>query len=70
MKKMSKIFHKIFIIFLFLFSFEANSKVLSIGDTNSKVTIKVFSSLTCPACAFHKKFFVLKKTTRQRFSKI
>ena len=58
MKKMSKIFHKIFIIFLFLFSFEANSKVLSIGDTNSKVTIKVFSSLTCPACAnFHLKVF-------------
>ena len=58
MKKLSKIFHKIFIIFLFLFSFEANGKVLSIGDTNSKVTIKVFSSLTCPACAnFHLKVF-------------
>ena len=63
MKKKDKIFYKFLTIFLFLFSFEANSKVLSIGNQNSKVTIKVFSSLTCPACAnFHSKIFVnLKK---------
>tara|TARA_A100001037_G_scaffold298502_1_gene322343 strand:- start:36 stop:629 length:594 start_codon:yes stop_codon:yes gene_type:complete len=58
MKKKNKIFYKILVIFLFSFSFEANSKVLSIGNQNSKVTIKVFSSLTCPACAnFHSKIF-------------
>ncbi len=58
MKKKSKIIYKILIFFLILFPFKANSKVLSIGDPNSKVTIKVFSSLTCPACAnFHSKIF-------------
>ena len=38
-------------------------KVLSIGQTNAKVTVKVFSSLTCPHCAnFHTSVFInLKK---------
>ena len=45
-------------IFFIFFSFEAKSKEVGIGDVNSKVTIKVFSSLTCPACAnFHSKIF-------------
>ena len=36
----------------------SKSKEVSIGNINSKVTIKVFSSLTCPACAnFHSKIF-------------
>ena len=34
--------------------------VLSVGNENAKVTVKVFSSLTCPHCAnFHIK--ILKK---------
>ena len=38
----------------FVLSAQAESKVLSIGSSEAKVTIKVFSSLTCPHCAdFH-----------------
>merc|ERR1711991_324490 len=34
------------------------SKILAIGNKDAKVTVKVFSSLTCPHCAsFHKKIF-------------
>ena len=37
---------------------EANENILSIGSENAKVTVKVFSSLTCPHCAtFHDKIF-------------
>ena len=54
---MIKLIYKIFIFFVF-FSIEANSREVGIGSVNSKVTIKVFSSLTCPACAnFHSKIF-------------
>ena len=32
--------------------------VLKIGDEKAKITVKVFSSLTCPHCAnFHNKIF-------------
>ena len=35
-----------------------NTNLLSIGSKNAKVTVKVFSSLTCPHCAnFHGKIF-------------
>lgn len=35
-----------------------NSSLISIGNKNAKITVKVFSSLTCPHCAnFHKKIF-------------
>ncbi len=55
---MIKLIHQITFIFFIFFSFEAKSKEVGIGDVNSKVTIKVFSSLTCPACAnFHSKIF-------------
>ena len=39
---------------------EANEKkILKIGNENPKVTIKVFSSLTCPHCAtFHGKIYI------------
>ena len=58
MKKVNKVVFKILFLFFVSFSFEANSKVVSIGDLDSKVIIKVFSSLTCPACAnFHSKIF-------------
>tara|TARA_E500000178_G_scaffold350500_1_gene409597 strand:- start:1980 stop:2573 length:594 start_codon:yes stop_codon:yes gene_type:complete len=63
MKKAIKIFYKISFLIILLFSYEVESKILSIGDENSKVTVKVFSSLTCPACAnFHSKiYYQLKK---------
>ena len=53
MKEISKI---LIIIYCFLFVFEAKaeSKILSIGSADAKITVKVFSSLTCPHCAnFH-----------------
>ena len=35
-----------------------NHSTISVGNENAKITIKVFSSLTCPHCAnFHKKIF-------------
>ena len=53
MKEINKIFFRIFFL-IFIFSTQAESKVLSIGSPEAKVTIKVFSSLTCPHCAtFH-----------------
>ena len=58
MKEMIKLIHKIIFVFFIFFSIEVKSKEVGIGDVNSKVTIKVFSSLTCPACAnFHSKIF-------------
>ena len=53
MKEINKILFKI-LFFILIFSAQAESKVLSIGSPEAKVTIKVFSSLTCPHCAtFH-----------------
>ena len=41
-----------------LFSIEVKSQIIGLGNQDSKVTVKVFSSLTCPACAnFHSKIF-------------
>ena len=55
---MIKLIHKTIFVFFIFFSVEVKSKEVGIGDVNSKVTIKVFSSLTCPACAnFHSKIF-------------
>ena len=57
MKEKSKIF-KIIFYFIFALTAKAESKILSIGSPNAKVTVKVFSSLTCPHCAnFHIKIF-------------
>ena len=53
MKEINKIFLISFFLFC-TFAAQANSKVLSIGSPDAKVTVKVFSSLTCPHCAsFH-----------------
>ena len=53
MKEMNKIFKIIFVL-TFILSTQAKSKMLSIGSSEAKVTVKVFSSLTCPHCAdFH-----------------
>jgi len=58
---MKKINYFIFTIFLFIltsFSAQAENKILNIGDKNAKITVKVFSSLTCPHCAnFHNNIF-------------
>ena len=58
MKEKSKF---IFVAFAFIaiFSFtKVESKALSLGDSNAKIIVKVFSSLTCPHCAsFHEKIF-------------
>jgi len=54
MKEINKFFYKTIFLIFFVFSAQAESKILSIGSPEAKVTIKVFSSLTCPHCAkFH-----------------
>ena len=58
MKKINKFFYKILFFILLTFSVNAENRILSIGDSDSKITVKVFSSLTCPHCAnFHKNIF-------------
>jgi len=63
MKKVVKIFYKTLFLILVIFSVNVYGKILSSGDVNAKVTVKVFSSLTCPACAnFHSEiYYDLKK---------
>ena len=58
MKEINKLFYKIFFLMFFTLTVQAESKVLSIGNPDAKVTIKVFSSLTCPHCAtFHENIY-------------
>ena len=57
MNEISKIFKTVFVL-IFIFFAQAESKILSIGSPDAKVTVKVFSSLTCPHCAtFHTSIF-------------
>ena len=57
MKEMNKTL-KVSIILFFTFFTHLESKILSIGKSDAKVTVKVFSSLTCPHCAsFHNAIF-------------
>ena len=57
MKKINKFFQIVF-YFLLAFTVQVESKVLSIGNPDAKITVKVFSSLTCPHCAnFHTAVF-------------
>ena len=57
MKEISKIFKTVFVL-IFFFSAQVESKMMSIGSPEAKVTVKVFSSLTCPHCAsFHTSIF-------------
>ena len=57
MKVINKFFRIVF-YFFFIFTAQAESKILSIGNSDAKVTVKVFSSLTCPHCAnFHIEVF-------------
>tara|TARA_X000001036_G_scaffold5878_1_gene5287 strand:+ start:509 stop:1102 length:594 start_codon:yes stop_codon:yes gene_type:complete len=58
MKEINKIFYKALFLILLTFSVNAENKILNIGNTNAEITVKVFSSLTCPHCAnFHKNIF-------------
>ena len=63
MKRLNRLTLKITILFLIFFNIGVNSKIVSLGAPESKVIIKVFSSLTCPACAnFHSEiYYPLKK---------
>ena len=66
MSRINSLFYFLIIIFLFNnFHLKAseNKNLISIGSNDAKVTVKVFSSLTCPHCAnFHNKIFdMLKK---------
>ena len=57
MKKINKFFKNTF-LFFFLLILKVESKELGIGSIDAKVTVKVFSSLTCPHCAnFHSAVF-------------
>ena len=54
MKEINKFLYQTIFLIFFIFSNQAESKILSIGSPEAKVTVKVFSSLTCPHCAkFH-----------------
>ena len=54
MTEVNKIFFRTIFLVFFIFSTQVKSKALSIGGSKAKVTVKVFSSLTCPHCAnFH-----------------
>ena len=67
MKTINKFFFKLTLILILLVPIACDgneitqknntrteAKILKIGNVNSKITIKVFSSLTCPHCAnFH-----------------
>lgn len=56
-------FFKIVFYFFFIFTVHVDSKEISMGNTDASVTVKVFSSLTCPHCAsFHNKIFNNLKT--------
>ena len=58
MKEIVKIFYQTVFLFLIVFSVNVHGKILSSGDANAKITVKVFSSLTCPHCAtFHNSIF-------------
>ena len=57
MKEINKFTYIIFFVF-FSFVSSVESKILTIGSPKAKVTVKVFSSLTCPHCAnFHTSIF-------------
>ena len=58
MKEISNIINKFIFLFFILISSQTEGSVLSVGQSDAKVTVKVFSSLTCPHCAnFHTKIF-------------
>ena len=58
MREIGRYILKISFLFVIIFSTNAEGKVLSIGNPDAKVVVKVFSCLTCPHCAnFHAEIF-------------
>ena len=58
MKEINRLVFKIILLIFFACSAQAENKILVSGNDNAKVTVKVFSSLTCPHCAsFHTEIF-------------
>ena len=58
MKKIKFIFITILFFSQLILSTNVLGDILKIGEENAKITVKVFSSLTCPHCAsFHKKVY-------------
>ena len=58
MKKKINILLFLLIVLFPVKSFGKNSEILKIGNDNAKITVRVFSSLTCPHCAsFHLNIF-------------
>ena len=58
MKKNNFIIFYLFLLFQYFVTLNVYSETLIIGDKNAKITVKVFSSLTCPHCAsFHKNIY-------------
>ena len=58
MRKINKIIFKLLLIFFVLIPVKAESNIVSTGSPEAKITVKIFSSLTCPACAnWHTKIF-------------
>ena len=58
MEKINKYFLKVLLFILLSTNVLAENKLLKIGSNDAKISIKVFSSLTCPHCAnFHKNIF-------------
>ena len=58
MEKINKYFLKVLLFILLSTNVLAENKLLKIGSNDAKISIKVFSSLTCPHCAnFHMNIF-------------
>ena len=58
MKEINNFIYKLLFFIFFTFSVNAENKNLTIGNESTNITIKVFSSLTCPHCAnFHEAVF-------------
>ena len=58
MKEINRFIFNIILFIFFACSAHAENKILISGSDNAKVTVKVFSSLTCPHCAsFHTEIF-------------
>ena len=56
--KIKNNFLRLTFLLYFIVTSHVQSKVLSMGEPSAKVTVKVFSSLTCPHCAnFHTAIF-------------
>ena len=53
MKEINKIFYTSVFLFLIALTSTVKAKILSLGNSDAKVTVKVFSSLTCPVSYTH-----------------